>query len=287
MSTTIHILGTGTPTPTADRHGSAFALDIDGEVVMIDCGPGATGKLVRAGLWPTKIDTLFLTHHHFDHNVDLPCFLLVRWDQAAGQANDLRIIGPAPTSAFVQRLIGPDGAFAWDLTARINATPSQHVYTNRGGVLPREWPRVHTTEIEAGYVHDGGNWSMRTFHAEHVQPYLTSLAYRFETPSGVVVFTGDTQPCDTIRDAARDADVLLCMAWDNDDAMRACGEDVGQTGVQGAAQIAADAGVKKLILVHTGPAICGPDTKPKALASAEDIFSGEVVFAEELMTVAL
>ena len=57
----IHVLGTGTPTPTPDRFGTAFVVDVDGELIMFDCGPSATHKLVKAGLWPTEIDNLFST----------------------------------------------------------------------------------------------------------------------------------------------------------------------------------------------------------------------------------
>lgn len=245
---------------------------------------GTTGKLVKAGLWPTDVETLFLTHHHFDHNVDLPCFLLTRWDQAAGQGNPLHVIGPPPTSLFVDKLIGRDGAFAPDLDARTNAQTSLNVYTNRGGIPPRLWPDVRTTDIDAGFVHQTSNWIMRAFHAQHVQPYPDCLAYRLETSAGVVAFSGDTEPCDAVRDAASGADVFFCMAWDNDDAMASCGEDIGQTGVQGAAELARDAGVKHLVLVHTGPAISAPGAREKATASAREIFGGQVTFAEELTT---
>ena len=61
----IHVLGAGTPTPTAERFGSSYVLNIDNESIMIDCGPATTYKLVKAGLWPTQIDYLFFTHHHF------------------------------------------------------------------------------------------------------------------------------------------------------------------------------------------------------------------------------
>lgn len=285
MSTTVHILGTGTPTPTAQRHGTAFAVQTGGETLMVDCGPGATGKLVKAGLLPTDVDTLFLTHHHFDHNVDLPCFLLTRWDQAAGKGNPLHVLGPQPTSVFVDRLIGDDGAFAPDLTARTKAPTSINVYTNRGGVPPRLWPDVRTTDIQAGHTHQASTWTMRAFHAQHVQPYLDCLAYRLETPDGNIAFSGDTEPCDPVRDAARDADLFFCMAWDNDDAMIASGENGGQTGVQGAARTARDAGAKHLVLVHTGPAVCADGAREKAIASAQDIFNGPVTFAEELTTI--
>ncbi len=48
---------------------------------MFYCGPAATHKLVKAGLYPTQVDNLFFTHHHFDHNIDYPCFLLCYWDE--------------------------------------------------------------------------------------------------------------------------------------------------------------------------------------------------------------
>ena len=83
----VYVLGAGTPTPTATRWGSAFALDVGGEYLMFDCGPAATHKLVKVGIVPTRVDYLFFTHHHFDHDVDYPCFLLCRWDQSVGKEN--------------------------------------------------------------------------------------------------------------------------------------------------------------------------------------------------------
>ena len=72
----VYVLGSGTPTPTPQRFGSSFVAEFGDYQVMIDCGPAATHKLVKAGLWPTNIDHLFFTHHHFDHDIDYPCFLL-------------------------------------------------------------------------------------------------------------------------------------------------------------------------------------------------------------------
>ena len=42
----IFVLGGGTPTPTAERFGSAHALKIGEELLMFDCGPAA--KIGRA-----------------------------------------------------------------------------------------------------------------------------------------------------------------------------------------------------------------------------------------------
>ncbi|SVE04247.1 uncharacterized protein METZ01_LOCUS457101, partial [marine metagenome] len=93
----ITVLGAGTPTPTKDRFGSSIVVKVNDEFVMFDCGPATTHKLIKAGISITKVDYLFFSHHHFDHDVDYPCFLLTRWDQGAGKEKTLRVLGPNPT----------------------------------------------------------------------------------------------------------------------------------------------------------------------------------------------
>ena len=56
----IYVLGAGTPTPTADRFGSSYVLELDGQYLMFDCGPAATHKLVQAGCTQPKSPTCFL-----------------------------------------------------------------------------------------------------------------------------------------------------------------------------------------------------------------------------------
>ncbi len=207
----IFVLGGGTPTPTAERFGSSHALRIGDELLMFDCGPAATHKLVKAGLFPTQVDNLFFTHHHFDHNIDYPCFLLCRWDQAAGRGQELNVYGPALTEEITQGIIGENGVFSADWRARVGHPLSQQVYLNRGGTLPRIPPNPQAKNVGPGEVASGKNWEVTAALAEHVQPFLDSLAYRVDTPDGSVVFTGDTQPCQSVIDLARDADMMLCM----------------------------------------------------------------------------
>ena len=243
MTTRVHVLGAGTPTPTPTRFGSSFVVRTGDDHIMIDCGPAATHKLVQAGLWPTNVDYLFFTHHHFDHDVDYPCFLLCRWDQSIGKENRLQVFGPTLTEQLTRRILDErEGAFAHDWIARVNHPLSQSVYVNRGGVLPRKPPDVSAKDIGPGKVFSGADWEVHAAPAEHVQPYLDSLAYRLDTPDGSIVFTGDTQPCDSVRELARGADVLLCMCWDDQQRMAEMGESGGQCGTTGAAQLAQDAG---------------------------------------------
>ena len=56
----ITIIGCGTPTPTPDRFGSSYVIEIGGEKLLFDCGPATTHKLVKAGIFPTEIDTRLL-----------------------------------------------------------------------------------------------------------------------------------------------------------------------------------------------------------------------------------
>ena len=102
----VYVLGAGTPTPTAQRFGTSYVLKLDNEQVMFDCGPAATDKLVKSGLFPTNITHLFFTHHHFDHDVDYPCFLLCRWDQSIGIEKELQVFGPTLTEQLTPQDIG-------------------------------------------------------------------------------------------------------------------------------------------------------------------------------------
>ena len=81
--------------------------------------------------------------------------------------------------------------------------------------MPRIPPNPQTKNVGPGDVAFNVNWHVSAARGEHAQPWLDSLAYRVDTPEGSVVFTGDTQPCNSVIDLARDADVMLCMCWDD------------------------------------------------------------------------
>ncbi len=297
----LYLIGCGTPTPTPQRFGTCYVLDLGEDKLMFDCGPATTYKLVRASLFPTQIDWLFFTHHHFDHNADYPCFLLCRWDQSIGKEKTLTIFGPPPTELITRRLIGEEGAFVYDWRARVEAPVSQAVHRNRGGSLPRPQPKVDVREVGPGLVVEksgsgmaggkseaGGEcWRVTAARAEHVQPWLESLAYRVDWADGSIAFAGDTQPCDGVIELARGADVLVVNCWDHQQTMESNGEAPGQTGTIDAAEMAKQAGVKKLVLTHTGPALCEPGSKEKAIADISRIYDGEIIFGEELMVVEL
>jgi ribonuclease Z len=280
--TRLHIIGGGTPTPTPERFGSSWVVETDSSHVLFDCGPATTHKLVKAGIFPTQVDDLFFTHHHFDHDADYPCFLLCRWDQSIGDEKTLRVRGPNLTQRITEGLIGENGVFAHDWKARVGAPVSQKVYVNRGGELPRPAPVVDAADIGVGARVEGADWIVTSAHAQHVQPFLDSLAYRIDTEDSSVVITGDTEPCESVLELAKGANALVSMCWDHEEAMELDGEGSGQTGTIGAAKMASDAGVEKLILVHRGPGLEGKSSVEKAREDVGRHFSGEVIMADEL-----
>jgi len=280
----LHILGAGTPSPTLERWGTAFALEIGEDLLMIDCGPAATHKLVQAGLSPTDVGWLFFTHHHSDHNVDYPCLFLARWDHCTGDEPPLRVFGPPPTEGITRKLFGADGAFADDITARIRHPASHRVHTNRGGSLPRPGPAFEAHDVEPGAVIEANGWTATCSAAEHVGPWLQSLAWRMQWPGGSVCFTGDTTPCEPLEELAAGADTLVANCPLRQSHMH---EEIAGCifGTLDAANVARDAGVRRLVLVHLTPSLVAQ--RDEALAEIAEVYPGEVIVAEELMRLAL
>ena len=298
---TIYILGSGSPYPAphVDRFGSAFVVGHNEEYLMFDCGPAATWKMAKMGISPTQIDNLFFTHHHSDHDIDYPCFLTVRWDMGVGKVNDLHAYGPHYTEQLTTRLLDPDiGAYAHDGMVRTNHPLSLHSFKLRGGIPLatmgqdgtnfREHPSkmVIAKDIGPGKVCEGKDWEVISAPAEHVQPYLDSLAYRLNTSEGSVVFTGDTRPCETVTKLSSGADVMVisCVGIQSELDGFAGGEGQYMCGTTGAGKMAQEAGVKTLVLAHNA-AIASHGPMERAIADVKSVYDGEVIFGEELMEI--
>ena len=289
----LHVLGAGTPIPTPDRYGTSFVLQLERDFLMFDCGPAATHKLVKAGLHPTQIDHLFFTHHHYDHDVDFPCFLLCRWDQAGGKAGLLKVWGPPPTAWFIERLIGPEGAFSFDWKARVGHPGSQMVHVERGGSLPRPPPSCDVHEIGPGKVVETDRWTVTAAPARHAEPWLESLAFRVDTDEGSIVIASDTGPCDTVTELTRGADILVISCWDHQEAMDRHWEQVNtkhartMMGTENAAALAKECSVKKLVITHAIPNLAAPGSRERGIEDMARIYHGEIIFPDELTAIEL
>ena len=283
----LHVLGSGCPTPTHERYGSSFLLEVGAECVMVDCGPATTYKMARMGIRPTKVGHVFLTHLHFDHNVDLPCFALTRWDLSRGDEPPLRVCGPPPTESFVHRLLGKDGAFFEDWHSRVKHPASHACHMQRGGIMPRPAPKIEARDVGPGKVAESPSWTATAARVHHVEPWLESLAYRFDTDQGSVLFAGDCADCPELRRLAQGVDTLVvaCTHFGRTEANAAIADVI--TGTPEVAEIARESGARRVILTHASPNFSTPGVKERAIAEVARRYDGAIVFPEELTTVEL
>ncbi len=274
---TLHILGAGTPQPIAERWGSSYALEFDDHVVMVDCGPAATHKLLRSGLWVLDVEWLFFTHHHSDHNCDYPCLMLFRWDQSTDDP-PLKVIGPPPTEEFTEQLFGSEGAFADDIHARQEDIASKRCHTARGGTLPRPGPRYEARDVEPGAVIEGPVWTAACARSEHMQPLLWPLAWRFDFEGGSVLFTGDTAPSEDVADLAEGVHTIVANAPLQRENLH---EDLATCIYDhiDAAELARDADAERLVLVHLAGALVR--NSEQTIAEMSEVFDGEIRIPEE------
>ncbi len=281
----LHILGAGCPNPTAERYGSAFILAVGDDSIMIDCGPATTYKMALMGLKVLDIEHLFLTHHHFDHNADVPCFVLSRWDMDNGSNPSLKAYGPPPTEEFFRKLFEKGGAYYPDLKSRIDHSASHECHRARGGSLPRPGLSMDVRDVGPGAVTRTENWSASCATVHHVEPTLISMAYRFETKEGIVTFAGDCGDCQEIRDLATGSDCLV-MACTHFGTMKPEITDV-ITGTPEVVSIANEAGVGSVVLTHASPNFLRPGQVEKAVGEVARGYDGSIYFPAELTTVEL
>jgi ribonuclease Z len=282
----LFFVGTGTPTPTAERFGTCYILQIAEEYIMFDCGPAATYKMVKMGIRPTEVNSLFFSHHHFDHNADYPCFLLCRWDQSIGGEGVLRIWGPSPTEWITDGLIGAEGSFNHDWKARVEHPGSQEIFMGRGGKLPRSAPIVFAKDIDSGDEINGTNWRIKSVGTKHIEPWMKTLAYRVETDHGSITLTSDSGYCPGVVELARDTDYMLVHCWGFQSDMKRA-EASMITGTHDAARLASDSNAHALILSHCGPSLANPSGKERGIMEVSAIYDGEIIFPEEMTTMTL
>ncbi len=256
----VTILGTSPPLATlkAGNAGTGLLVSDAGAHVLIDCGPGVTGRIDQAGVDVRAIDTVLLTHHHWDHIADLPHLVLGRWEAGlfgsiGGKPfpTPLRILGPVGTDAVVKGLFGPAGVFAGDIATRLAPEIGVALYTARGVKLPFPPILPEVTEIEPGAECALGPFRLATAEAHHCEPYLRSLAYRLDASRMTIVFSGDASYSPGVEHLARGADLLL-----HDCNVRIVRETLTRREIHATpaevGRIATAAGVRHLVVVHHG-----------------------------------
>lgn len=284
--TKLVILGSGAgPNPAVPgrtRHMTSHVMVTNSAVYVLDCGLGVTNQFARTGIPFTGVRSIFMTHHHPDHNIEYGPFLLLGWVQ--GFPSSIRAFGPPPLKQMTE-----------DLLRAYRATIEFWVEDLK--VKPLVPPDVHEVS-EPGAVMQDDNVNVAAAIVQH-PPVRPALAYRFDFRDRSIVFSGDTAPVDAVTRLARGADVLVheamyvpaLEAYIRDRIARGVPiryEDymdhmkVDHTPVEDAGRIAREAGVKTLVLSHLTPGVDGIDDDIWRDLAAKQ-FKGSVVVARDLM----
>src|SRR6185436_6197468 len=95
-------LGTSSGKPTLKRNVSATAVVREGEWLLFDCGEGTQTQIQRAGLSPSRLTGIFITHLHGDHFNGLAGLLsTMALDR---RERGLTLIGPPGMSEYLDTL---------------------------------------------------------------------------------------------------------------------------------------------------------------------------------------
>ena len=284
----ITLLGTGTPAPSLKRQSSGYVIEVGSDVIVFDHGPGAHQRLIESGHRAIDVTHVFFTHLHYDHCMDYGRLVLQRWDQGAGRIPDLQVYGPAPITRITEQLFGADGIYGPDISARTNHRSSLDVFEARGGKLPRLRPAPRVTEIHAGSVIEGQGWKLTVGHAQHAQPYLECLAFRLDTNEGSLCYAGDSGAvADSIVRLAKDCDLLILMNhyFSGTEPTEAFRSATGNH--RDNAEIAKRAGAKTIVLTHLTDQIDQPTVREQIVHEIQQIYSGKVIWGEDLMRLGL
>jgi len=202
----VTVLGSGSPEAYVRRASSGYLVEIGADKILLDCGGGVFDNLLRSGRMPSDITHLFFTHLHTDHMMDYARLVHAAWDEGAAP---LKVWGPTPIARQTELLFGKDGVLSPDLIARTELEPSQQVWVDRGGALPRAWPAPDVTEILPGFSFDGDGWTLKSCAVPHAQPAFDCMAFSIEADGKKFVYSGDAAICDGLSGLQKNADLLI------------------------------------------------------------------------------
>jgi ribonuclease BN (tRNA processing enzyme) len=294
--TVVVTLGTaGGPILQKERAQSSNLLVVNDTLYLIDVGDGVTRQLVQSGFNYRQVGTIFITHLHSDHTAGLASLLVAQWDSQ--RRAPINIYGSG-AEALVK------GAIAF-------LTPNAEIRWTEGKKTPMAAIfRGH--DVAPGLIYQDENVRVSAVENTHFNfpagspPYgkYKSYSYRFETPTRVVVFTGDTGPSDALTDFAKGADVLVSEGGGAGDAVEALKRSQRWQAMTPAEQegylrhmreehvtpedigkMAAKAGVKTVVLTHLGPPLVPNDDRQRLVDGVRAHFSGRIVLAKDLMQI--
>ena len=236
-----HLLGTGAAISDPHRTTTMLAMS-DGasppNTLLVDCGGDVLQRLQACGLSIAPVDGLLVTHAHMDHVSGFPLFMEKIW--LDGRERAIPVCGIEPALAQAQRV--------WDAF--------EPVHEGWEGIPPTDWRKVRLKRNAR--VWSEAPWTVTVAPVDHGDTPNVGLRFEHNSTDRVLAYSCDTAPTSSVVHLAQNADVLV---------HEANGVGDNHSTAAGAAEVAAEADVDRLLLVHLPPG-----DKSDALREARSIF---------------
>lgn len=207
IALTFTTLGTNSgPIPRPDRSEPANLVRYGDQRILVDVGDGAAEQLAKAGVGIEKVQTILISHLHFDHTGGLFAFLALRF-QTSG-ADLLTIYGPPGTQETVTRLFAATQPGALSIqTMRMSGGPDAGVKVVEIG----DGSRFNIDDVKISAIENTHYVTLKTPPGT-ARP--VSLSYRFDAPGRSVLYTGDTGPSAKVEQLCQGVDLLVSEMMD-------------------------------------------------------------------------
>ncbi|MCX8671313.1 ribonuclease Z [Gilliamella sp. B2865] len=287
-------LGTSAGSPTAERNVSSIMLDLRqerGRLWLFDCGEATQMQMQKAKFSLAKLEMIFLTHLHGDHLFGLPGVLTTR--SLMQNQSPLTLVGPKGIKQFIQTVI--DISYSWltyplniieleqdglvfeDNKFRVEAKLLAHRVPCFGyRIIEKDLPAsLDIDKLKKDNIHIGSFYrdlkEGRTVTLEdgriiHGKDYLETIR-----KGKKIAILGDTIPCQASIDLAKDVDLLVHEAT-QEQALEEKALERGHSTTVHAATIAKQAHARRLIITHISPRYTLND-KTKLVSEARNIFA--------------
>ena len=289
------MLGTASQAPTRTRNHNGYLLRWDGEGLLFDPGEGTQRQMLLAGIPSSAITRICITHFHGDHCLGVPG--IVQRLSLDGVARPVVAHYPASGREYFARLrhassfhevadlreepVERDGALASGPAGVLEARRLDHPveafgyrFTEPDGrrMLPGRLAERGISGPDVGRLQREG--TLGRVRLEDVS--APRRGQRF-------AFVMDTRLCDAVYALADGVDMLVIESTflTEDESLA---RTYGHLTARQAASVAADCGVRKLVLTHFSQRYADP---ARFAEEAAEVFTGDVVVAEDLARVPL
>lgn len=289
-------LGTSSMVPTKARNHNSMFLTYKEHGILIDCGEGTQRQLKIAGIKPSKITMILLTHWHGDHVLGVPG--LIQTLGASEYSGKLRVYGPNGSRMHFEMLKKAfvfeerielevnevkDGIFFENDDIEISAAQMEHTTPCVAYSIKEKDRRKfdshkldkhgvgtgpHFKELEAGKSID---WKGKSLHPDEVSQIKTGRK---------ITVVMDTRFNKEAAEFAKDSDILVCESTFAGDMQEKARKYKHMTSLD-AGRLAVESNSKRLVLTHFSQRYKEAETAKK---EAQTLFKN-VTCAEDFMTI--